>query len=209
MKKYHTIGRVQELILKYLFSHPDSFIQHIQKGIEKMARTKKDYKTVHTAIKNLEKKGLIYCEVKKKTKRRKIENTYRLTEKGFVWVLANGLADISRMSEVYTLGEDSFIKSIINVANTMDKLTRKGFSKQYLSKGFKLYLALLENGKMSREEMEDYLAGAMTAWIITRLKKEDFKIAEHPKPLISKKDFENLFRIIEETEKKLGFKKSG
>ena len=209
MKKYHTIGRTQELILKYLFSHPDEFIQHIQEGIEKISRTKKDYGQVYKAVKNLEKKGLVCCEIKKETEKRKIENTYRLTEKGLAWVLAYGLADISRMSEVYTLGEDSFIKSIINVANTMDKLTRKGFSKEYLSKGFKLYLALLENGKMSREEMEDYLAGAMTAWIITRLKKEDFKIAEHPKPLINKKDFENLFRIIEETEKKLGFKKSG
>lgn len=76
--KYHiNLGVAQQEVLKYCFINGENLIQPIQKEIGK------EYKTVYTAVKSLEKLGLIEKRGKKKTSKERSYATYGLTERGF------------------------------------------------------------------------------------------------------------------------------
>lgn len=86
--KPHTKKRVkdinQRLILNYLATNPNSLIRPISKKFDK------DYSNIHSAFGSLVKHGLIEEGGLVKSKKNVETPSYRLTEKGVMWVWANG-----------------------------------------------------------------------------------------------------------------------
>lgn len=95
MKRHTVKGSVERKVLEYLALHPDKLIKPMSKVLGK------DYKSVHNAVENLEKK--MYLEKGKLIETRGGKFTsYKLTPKGIACVLAMGRVDPIKVYENYT-----------------------------------------------------------------------------------------------------------
>ena len=165
----HTLGPLENQILKRLYSHPKQFIQQIQSALSK------DYKSVHSAVKRLCQKGYVEVGDEQKTSKGNFEKRWVLSEKGIAYVLATGQADLTRCHPEYMPSE------LLKTIRALEPLVGKQNMHKMVSKGFKVYLSLLENGTKPAEAV-NYLAGAMLGWLLTSGEVEFTPVERPEKP---------------------------
>jgi DNA-binding PadR family transcriptional regulator len=153
---------LEQKIVSYLAEHPNSNIQKIQRGLGKEDR---NYPSVYNAVLRLPKKGYVTSK-KEKSKKAVIINVYRLTFRGFGWVMAHGnenllLKAIEKQEDDHpsynTLKElISYLKP--STAKKVLRMTGKLFF-EYGEKASDLHLlslmAYFSHGKFSKSQLRE------------------------------------------------------
>jgi DNA-binding PadR family transcriptional regulator len=184
----HTLGPLENQVLKHLFSNPRQFIQQVQRAVGK------DYKSVYVAVKRLAEKGYVEAADEQKTSRGNIEKRWRLSEKGLAYVLAYGLADITEIPSEYMSDE------IIEIVRGVALMAGKQNISKLVKRGFKAYLALLDNGN-TPEEALTYMAGAILGWLVITGEMGEVQLPEGERPWLNKEVLKHLLRAWYENRK--------
>jgi len=129
------VGEVELKVLRYLFSNPKQFIQHIQKGIPA------PYVSTYLAVKRLQQKGYVEVADEAKTEKGNLEKRWKLSKKGLEYLMAVGEVDPSRCSSEYM--PDVFIK----LAQALKESIGEEELQKSLTKACKVYLTLSRNGR--------------------------------------------------------------
>ena len=177
------VGDVELKVLRYLFSNPKQFIQHIQKGIHA------PYVSTYLAVKRLHEKGYVEVADEAKTEKGNLEKRWRLSEKGLAYVIAT--ADDEDVWVLERCPPEYIPTDIIQLMRAWSSYIGKENIRKIIRTGYKIYLSALENGKVKPAEAIHYVPAAVLNWLLTEGE------VELDKPLPTKPlDFELLKQIL-------------
>jgi len=150
----HTIGKLEQRVIQFLGKKSGCLIKWVADALHA------DYKSTHTAVKSLVKKGYVETAKPVETSKGNVEKTYMLSEKGVCYALANGLVSFRQLSPAYMPLE------LVQTVKSLEKLVDPQMLERFLKKGFRLYLSLLENGSKPADAV-NYMVGAILGWLLT------------------------------------------
>lgn len=187
------LGKTEKKIVGYLVNHPNQLIKQIQEGLEH-----ENYRPIFNAVKNLVKKGLVKKTESYETAKGRIVPKYGLTDLGLTYVMAfeelpAGELTVGLMTILENYPGQPYFKFLHEVMTELEKALDHEFDPYVLKIAARLHLAILEEHRITKEQLWEIAAGVLFGW----LKRQD-KLSSTQKKELNEILERNLTRFINE-----------
>jgi DNA-binding PadR family transcriptional regulator len=164
------LGKTEKQVVGYLVSHPNQLIQQIQEGLQQ-----KNYQPVFNAIKTLVKKGLVRETESHTTQKGRVVLKYSLTDLGLTYVIAfEEIPPSEQVTGLRTILENypgqPYFKLLHEVITDLETALDHGFDPYVLKIAARLHLTILEEARISKEQLWAIAAEVLFSWLKSQQK---------------------------------------